>query len=142
MFGSPKQFDCGIWENRLIYVGKQHASSIQKRSPKTFTRQLGNRNHVRQCSDKCRQYLSIFHDYTNDHVDIDNQDNDSVCSDVSVDMTKSNVKSTADYSVMQQGSSSKFKWNCKTTSYLCPLFLRFIRRNVIKDTTSLVNIWR
>jgi hypothetical protein len=47
MIGSPKNFETGIWENWLIYVGKQHASSIQKWGPKIFTRQLGNQIHVK-----------------------------------------------------------------------------------------------
>jgi hypothetical protein len=50
MFGSPKNFDTSIWENRLIYVGKQHSHSIQKRGPTIFTRQLGNCIHEKQCA--------------------------------------------------------------------------------------------
>jgi hypothetical protein len=29
-FGSPKTFDTSILENKLIYIGKQHDSSIEK----------------------------------------------------------------------------------------------------------------
>jgi hypothetical protein len=60
MYGSPKNFETGIWENRLIYVGKQHATSCQKRGPAIFTKQLGDRIYVKQCSEKCNQYLKMF----------------------------------------------------------------------------------
>jgi hypothetical protein len=42
-FGSPKNFDTGIMENRLIHVGKRNAKLTQRRGPKIFTEQLGNR---------------------------------------------------------------------------------------------------
>ena len=59
-FGSPKNFDTGIYENRLIHIGKINGMMTQKRGPKVFTRQLGNRIYEKQSFDKawrCNKHL-------------------------------------------------------------------------------------
>jgi hypothetical protein len=58
-FGSPKNFDCGILENRLIHVGKHNSKFTQKRGPSVFTKQLGDRIHEQQCIDKANRCLGI-----------------------------------------------------------------------------------
>ena len=69
-FGSPKNFDTGIMENRLIHVGKINALTTQKRGPTIFTRQLASRIHEKQCFDKawrCNKHLLNTHDNESIH---------------------------------------------------------------------------
>jgi hypothetical protein len=61
-FGSPKNFDTGIMENRLIHVGKINAKHTQKRGCKIFTQQLANRIHEQQCYQKTKRCLNIDDD--------------------------------------------------------------------------------
>ena len=56
-FGSPKNFDTGIYENRLIYVGKKNAKFCQKRGHTVFTQQLAGRIHENQCIEKGKRLL-------------------------------------------------------------------------------------
>ena len=58
-FGSPKNFDTGIMENRLIHVGKKNAKLTQKRGPKIFTEQLGNRIYEQALFDKACRNMNI-----------------------------------------------------------------------------------
>jgi hypothetical protein len=58
-FGSPKNFDTGIMENRLIHVGKINAKHTQKRGCKIFTRQLANRIHESQSFYKTKRCLNM-----------------------------------------------------------------------------------
>jgi hypothetical protein len=59
MFGSPKNFDTGIMENRLIHVGKHNSKNTQKRGPQTYTRQLGLRIQEQQMFAKTKRCLDI-----------------------------------------------------------------------------------
>jgi hypothetical protein len=58
-FGSPKNFDTGIMENRLIHVGKRNAKLTQKRGTKIFTEQLGNRIYEQMLFRKTCRCLKI-----------------------------------------------------------------------------------
>jgi hypothetical protein len=58
-FGSPKNFDCGILENRLIHVGKHNSKFTQKRGPSVFTKQLAQRIHEQQCIEKANRCFGI-----------------------------------------------------------------------------------
>jgi hypothetical protein len=58
-FGSPKNFDCGILENRLIHVGKHNSKHTQKRGPSVFTAQLAQRIHEQQCIEKANRCLGV-----------------------------------------------------------------------------------
>ena len=56
-FGSPKNFDTGIYENRLIHIGKINAKFCQKRGPHVFQSQLAQRIHEQQCFEKTKRIL-------------------------------------------------------------------------------------
>ena len=58
-FGSPKNFDTGIMENRLIHVGKRNEKLTQRRGPKIFTEQLGNRIYEQSLMDTAFRQLKI-----------------------------------------------------------------------------------
>jgi hypothetical protein len=126
MFGSPKNFETGIWENRLIYVGKQHASSIQKRGPKVFTRQLGNRIHVKQCSEKCKQYI-------NTHLSILSQPNVPSEDNIGIDneglSSYGPPKLTSDYHIsVLFNREIVAKWDSPTKAEIPPLIISFIKQ--------------
>jgi hypothetical protein len=79
-FGSAKNFDTGIMENRLIHVGKHNAKLTQKRGNKIFTEQLGNRLYEQMLFSKtCRNY-KLDHGTKNDdkkwNDDVMESDND------------------------------------------------------------------
>lgn len=65
-FGSAKNFDTGIMENRLIHVGKHNAKLTQKRGPKIFTEQLANRLHEQMLFCKTCRNFKINHGSKND----------------------------------------------------------------------------
>ena len=89
-FGSPKMFDTGIVENRLIHVGKINVLSAQKRGTKVFTRQVGPRIHEKQCFDKawrCNKHLLP----TDEHGSVTSDDTNSNSSMSTISFNIANV---------------------------------------------------
>jgi hypothetical protein len=78
-FGSPKNFDTGIMENRLIHVGKHNSKNTQKRGPAIFTQQLGLRIAEQQAFQKTKRCLNIVDHNTKD---VDSSDDDSETSEL------------------------------------------------------------
>jgi hypothetical protein len=140
MFGSPKNFDTGVMENRLIYVGKQHARSIQKRGTKVFTRQLGQRIHLQQCTEKCKNYLSLFDIDTFNTTD-NNSDNDSEASEDSdisdVSETSLNkvisIKNLPDYTISINNGIINCIWNTRVKQIVPPLILTYLAKNYVDN---------
>jgi hypothetical protein len=139
MFGSPKNFDTGIWENRLIYVGKQHASSIQKRGPKVFTRQLGKRIHERQCAEKCAAYLSVFHNYVDNEITYNNDIDDITVN--SEPETTSWLKPKPDYIVSKVINAMHYQWCSANHCNVSPLLIRYIESAILTQAKVSINIW-
>ena len=115
-FGSPKNFDTGIMENRLIYVGKINAKTTLKRGPQIFTRQLGDRIYHQQCFQKAKRCLDII----DDESETDNDDENSTNSTIS-NITVPNIQnsllaqSKPSYVVRNVGNGHcTFKWLTKT----------------------------
>ena len=141
MFGSPKHFDTGVMENRLIYVGKQHAPSIQKRGTKVFTRQLGQRIHLQQCTEKCKNYLSLFctdnYNTTDNNSDNDSEaSKDSDISDVSeIAFNKViTIKNLPDYSISINNGIINCRWNTRVKQIVPPLILTYLANKYVKGT--------
>jgi len=145
MFGSPKNFDTGIMENRLIHVGKRHAKSIQKRGTNVFTRQLGNRIHVHECLSKCKRYVEVFHP-TNvamlkESIDLD-EDEDSytdlsnpsstLSSDEIIDNARLFTKAKPDYIIEKRNGRVFARWLTKTKVEIPPLIINCIHRHCLK----------
>jgi hypothetical protein len=144
-FGSPKNFDTGIMENRLIHVGKQHAKSIQKRGTKIFTKQLGNRIHTQQCLEKCKRYIDRFH---NDFLfKEDENENESVISDLSSENGDDeynkafNFSQSGDYTIQKIGGRLRCYWNTRTKAEVHPSLIKFTGKNLLKEEGSAIVIY-
>jgi hypothetical protein len=127
MFGSPKIFDTGIMENRLIHVGKGHAQSIQKFGPKLFTRQLGQHIHQQQCTDKCSHYMSTF---VADNIQLDSDSNSeetniSVLSDPSCNGTPIIFTNIPDYKLIKSTEQVIQYYQNRCTRNYHSLFFKF-----------------
>ena len=125
-FGSPKNFDTGIMENRLIHVGKINALSTQKRGPKIFTRQLGLRIHEKQCFDKawrCNKHL-LFNDDDKSDSTLNNSTSSNVSSISFLDNipisleSKYSLRKVPDCTIQKFGNNyCQTKWRNKNINF-------------------------
>jgi hypothetical protein len=112
-FGSPKNFDTGIMENRLIHVGKINAKTTQKRGNKVFTKQLGDRIYHQQCFEKTKRGLAI-----NDNTSEDDSTIHSTISSISIDSIFSHHKNQTKFKknkpdhqvIIMRNGLSYIKW--------------------------------
>jgi hypothetical protein len=117
-FGSPKNFDCGILENRLIHVGKHNSKFTQKRGPSVFTEQLAQRIHEQQCINKANRCLQV--DLT------EGDDDTSVASVVVTDNVTHVQKHRACYNIYRVGNNIMCHWLTKTRANVPEVLTNYI----------------
>jgi hypothetical protein len=117
-FGSPKNFDCGILENRLIHVGKHNSKFTQKRGPAVFTEQLAQRIHEQQCINKANRCMGIDLE--------DDGDDSSVVSITSPDAASHVQKHKACYNIYLVGNNVFCNWLTKTRTIVPEVIMNFI----------------
>jgi hypothetical protein len=146
-FGSPKNFDTGIMENRLIHVGKINAKTTQKRGPIIFTRQLADRIYQQQCFDKAKRCLNLDNDDEDSSISIVDSDDESNCSSEVSDLSEAVNQNTNEMSfcrknpdyvvrILQSGIGT-YKWMTATKNIvpdiICNSIGDFLATNNLKE---------
>jgi hypothetical protein len=124
-FGSPKNFDCGIWENRLIHVGKHNSKFTQKRGPEIFTQQLAARIHEQQCFAKAKRCLDIGHP-NDDLCDVNDKDNDDADSQDDVCAGSYVKKNKSCYSISHIHGFPVCRWLTRTFTRVPEILVKFL----------------
>jgi hypothetical protein len=121
MFGSPKNFDTGIMENRLIHIGKKNSKNTQKRGATIYTRQLGLRIQEQQTFAKTKRCLGIV----DQGVHLSPSDDDvSVNSvDLDVDKVTRTQKKKPCYRLFIVGTRLRVQWLTRTVRVVPELIL-------------------
>ena len=145
-FGSPKNFDTGIMENRLIHVGKINAKTTQKRGPKIFTRQLGDRIYQQQCFEKAKRCVIKDSEYNEIDDEESISSSDSTFSDVTMHIHKNPityfVKNKPDYEVrINNMSRAIIKWMTSTPCVIPEMLLKHFEMFLPNNEIAILEVF-
>jgi hypothetical protein len=125
-FGSPKNFDTGIMENRLIHVGKHNSKTTQRRGPRIYTRQLGERIYEQELFLKTKRCLGLP-DLDDNNI---SSSEDSDVSTLSIDhpLDSFTSKKRPCYKVWLRNNRIKFQWLTRKKCNVPDLVLRQLKK--------------